>query len=108
MRTDFAQQEYRHVILRNLLTWLEKEMGFEFIETSNYRIGSGSVHNDLPVRGEDLRCRCIPVGQAIVDYINRHWRYDHLRPSLQCAILHGSGSDLHIHIQVHTNTVKTT
>ena len=42
----------------------------------------------------------------IEDLINTNWIYDSNRPEKQCALLHGEGSNLHLHIQVHPNTEK--
>lgn len=104
MRTDFKQLEYLDVKLRVLLKWLEESTGLEFTETSSYRVGTGSVHNTLPCRGYDLRMRCRVIGEAIESYINSKWVYDPSRPEKKCAVLHGKGSELHLHLQVHSNT----
>jgi hypothetical protein len=106
MKTDIAQERFRHPILRELLLWLEEETGFEFTETSSFRIDDKGVHGSLPVRGEDLRCRNTAIGTVIQDFINDNWLYDPKRLVLNCCLLHGKGSNLHLHIQVHPNTVK--
>jgi hypothetical protein len=104
MRVDFKQQKYRHPKLRKLLAWLEKETGFEFTETSGYRKGDKGVHG--VGRGSDLRCRDASLGKNIEALINGEWQYDPKRPDLKCCILHGEGANLHLHIQVHPNTIK--
>lgn len=104
MRTDYKQLEYLHPKLRELLGWLEDTTGLEFTETSSYRVGEGSVHNTIPCRGYDLRCRNQRIGQAICDHINLHWDYDASRPSIDCCVLHGEGYNLHLHLQVHDKT----
>jgi hypothetical protein len=104
MRTDYKQQKFRHPILISLLEWLEEETGFEFTETSSYRKDDPGVHGFG--RGEDLRCRNGNVGLAIQRLINDNWQYDPSRPTKECCILHGAGSNLHLHIQVHPNTKK--
>ena len=104
MRTDYSQLKYLHVTLRLLLEWLENTTGLEFTETSSYKEGEGSVHNTMPCRGYDLRMRNKAIGEAICKHINEFWIYDDERPEKVCAILHGEGSNLHIHLQVHPNT----
>jgi len=104
MRTDFKQLEYLHKDLRKLLAWLENETGLEFTETSSYRPGDKGVHGTSPVRGYDLRMRNLPIGNAITHFINYNWQYDQDRPNLKCAVLHGEGANMHLHLQVHSNT----
>jgi hypothetical protein len=104
MKSDIAQLEYVHPKLRKLITWLEESTGFEFTETSRYRMEGDGVHTQLPVRGEDLRCRSKEIGLAVEAYINKSWKYDQKRPHLKCCFLHGEGSNLHLHLQVHDNT----
>ena len=104
MRTDYKQLNYLDGTLRNLLEWLENTTGLEFTETSSYREGEGGVHNTMPCRGYDLRMRNKIIGEAICKHINMYWIYDHERPEKQCAIIHGEGVNLHIHLQVHPNT----
>lgn len=106
MRVDYEQQEFRDQKLRELIKWLEESTGFEFIETSSRRIGDDGVHGTDPTRGQDLRCRSIPIGEAVAKHINDSWLYDPDRPDLNCCVLHGKGSNLHLHIQVHPNTIK--
>lgn len=104
MRTDYSQLNYLHPMMRKLLKWLEVRTGLEFTETSSYREGVGSVHNTMPCRGYDLRMRNREIGQAICDFINKFWLYDENQAGKNCAIIHGEGSNLHIHLQVHPNT----
>jgi hypothetical protein len=106
MKTDVIQLSYLHHKLRSLLVWLESSTGLEFTETSSYRIGKGSVHNTMPCRGYDLRIRDRVIGKAIAEHINRKWIYDPSRPEVMCCVLHGEGLNLHLHIQVHPNTVS--
>lgn len=104
MRTDYIQLEYLHITLRELLSWLEKTTGLEFTETSSFREKGVGVHTTMPCRGYDLRMRNRPIGEAICKHINQYWNYDHTRPEKECAIIHGEGSRLHIHLQVHPLT----
>jgi len=105
MKSDIAQLKYVDPKLRELVVWLESSTGFEFTETSLYRIGDEGVHGQLPVRGIDLRCRNFEIGSAIERHINRHWLYDAKRENLTCCLLHGKGANLHLHLQVHPNTI---
>lgn len=104
MKLDIKQLKFVNPTLRKICVWLEKETGLGFTVTSIYRDGDDGVHGTMPVRGVDLRMRNIPIGLAIIEFINRNWAYDHSRPEMECAVLHGEGSDLHIHLQVHNNT----
>ena len=104
MKTDIGQLEYVHPELRKLIEWLEDSTGLEFTETSRFRMNDDGVHGQLPVRGIDLRCRAQEIGIAIEAYINKHWIYDPKRSGIKCCLLHGSGSNLHFHLQVHPNT----
>ena len=106
MKIDIAQIKSFHPKLRRILTWLEYETGFEFCNTSPYRIGDKGVHGTLPLRGWDIRCRNKKIGAAIRSVINQNWIYDPDRPSKKCCMLHGEGKNLHLHVQVHPNTVR--
>jgi len=106
MRIDIIQLEFIHRTLRTILVELEEETGIEFTTTSLFRMGDSGVHGQLPLRGTDLRCRSMLLGQVIEDKINSEWQYDKTRPELKCALLHGEGANLHLHIQVHPNTVR--
>lgn len=104
MKIDIQQLEFVDIKLRNLLGWLESQLGMEPIITSQYRIGDKGVHGTLPLRGTDIRCRCKSVGQAIETMVNSEWIYDESRPEMTCCFLHGQGSNMHLHFQVHHNT----
>ena len=104
MLVDYKQQKFRHPKLIKLIAWLEKETGLEFVETSSRRIDDAGVHGTDPTRGEDLRCRSMEIGKALRRFINRSWQYDTKRPGIKCCLLHGEGSNLHLHLQVHPNT----
>jgi len=106
MLIDFIQLEFIDLKLRKLCQWLEDETGLCFTNTSLYRMDSEGVHGVLPLRGIDLRMRSQIIGEAIVRWINANWIYDPARPSIMCAIIHGKGSSLHIHLQTHPNTTK--
>ena len=104
MNLDIGQLEFVHIKLRVIILWLEEQTGLEFTGTSLFRIGDLGVHGQLPVRGADLRMRNERIGSVIVREINQEWEYDPGRPHMCCAVLHGEGSSLHVHLQVHLNT----
>ncbi len=105
MRIDIQQLEFIDIKLRNLLGWLESSIGWEPTITSLYRIDDNGVHGTLPLRGTDIRMRNMTVGQQIEKIINDGWAYDPKRPEKKCAFLHGNGANLHLHLQVHPNTI---
>lgn len=105
MKIDIAQLEFIHPTLRNILGYVENVTGLEFTITSLYRIGDNGVHGTLVLRGTDLRMRNRAIGEMVEALINSFWTYDPQRPSKKCALLHGVGPNLHIHIQVSDNTV---
>lgn len=104
MKIDIQQLEFIDKKLRLILVELEGFTGVEFTITSLYRIGDNGVHGTLPLRGTDLRMRLPAVGLELEDFINNTWEYDPERSEKKCAMLHGKGSNLHLHIQVHPNT----
>ena len=106
MLIDFMQLEFIDIKARRLCKWLEDETGLCFTNTSLYRMDGEGVHTVLPLRGIDLRMRSYAIGEAIVKEINANWIYDPERPSIMCAILHGKGANLHIHLQTHYSTTK--
>jgi len=105
MKIDIAQLEFVHIKLRNLLVWTELQTGFEFTGTSLFRMNDKGVHGTLPLRGTDYRMRNKHVGEAIAKMINDVWKYDSKRPEKVCAYLHGKGSNMHLHLQIHPNTI---
>lgn len=104
MRIDYMQLDFIDKNLRDMMDFLEDETGLEFTITSLYRIGDSGVHGQLPLRGCDLRMRHKMIGIECEALINRTWKYDHMRPTKNCAVLHGSGYNLHLHLQTHPNT----
>lgn len=105
MKIDINQLDFINRNLRDILLFVESEAGVEVTVTSLFRIGDKGVHGTLPLRGTDIRVRNRTVGEALQEMINNSWVYDRERPYLNCAVLHGDDSDLHLHIQVHQNTV---
>lgn len=106
MRIDYEQLEFIDTTLRMLVRSVEEETGFEFTITSLYRIGDNGNHGQLPLRAMDLRCRSALVGAIIETWINKNWVYDSNRPGMKCCLMHGKGSNLHFHLQVHANTAR--
>jgi hypothetical protein len=106
MKIDIAQLEFIDKKLRRLLLWLEDSTGLEFTITSQYRENDKGVHGQIPLRGIDLRMRDELIGERVRDCVNINWFYDPKRPDKKCAVLHGEGANLHLHIQVHANTER--
>jgi len=106
MKIDIKQLEFIDKNLRDILVFIEKETGLEFTITSLYRICDNGVHGSLPLRGTDLRCRDKFIGGVVEQIVNEKWLYDSDRREKHCAFLHGQGSNMHLHIQVHPNTVR--
>jgi hypothetical protein len=104
VKIDIAQLNFIDRTLRDILVFIEKETGLEPVITSLYRENSPGVHGSMPLRGTDIRVRNYAIGEEIEGLVNGKWLYDHSRPSKTCAILHGIGSNLHLHLQVHPNT----
>lgn len=94
-----------HPNLIKLLVWFCVRY-HETMLTGGYEERSyASVHSTIPFRGMDARSRIYYDPQEVVDDINRHWIYDPDRPWMDCAIYHDTGRGLHIHLQVHENTI---
>ena len=106
MRIDIKQLEFIDRNLRTILTETENDTGLEFTITSLYRMGDSGVHGAMPLRGTDLRMRDKAIGERIEAHINSRWAYDPSRPEHNCALLHGEGANLHIHVQTHPNTQR--
>ena len=104
MKIDIKQLKFIDLKLRKIVAWLEVITGLEFTITSLYRMNETGVHGTLPLRGIDLRMRSKEIGKIITRVVNRKWMYDTDRPGKKCCVMHGEGSNLHLHIQVHPNT----
>ena len=108
MKIDIIQLEFIDLTLRKMCVWIEKQTGWEGTITSLYRIGDSGVHGQLPLRGIDIRVRDKEMGKVIAKLINENWIYDHERWTFRCALLHGEGPNLHLHLQTHPNTKQKT
>lgn len=101
----FMENEAHHILV-DLVRWLfDVGLVKEIVNTSNYREGDESVHGTQPYRGLDIRSHGMKNPQGLVDMVNDHWQYDSVRPEKMCALFHDVGRGLHIHLQVHPNTV---
>ena len=107
MKIDIKQLEFIDKKLRKMVLWIENVSVMEPTITSLYRIGDSGVHGTLPLRGIDLRVRVHAEGEHIEKLVNQNFKYDPKRPGKNCAKLHGEGFNLHLHLQVHPNTVET-
>ena len=103
MNIDIKQLEFIDHNLRQILLDMEEDTGFKFTITSLYRINDSGVHGTLPLRGTDIRVRNISMGKLLEKYINDNWEYN-AESGKPCALLHGSSTNSHLHIQVHPNT----
>ncbi len=102
MLIDITNQKTYHPKLRELLLWLEEELGVHFVNTSGFRPGDRGVHGYG--RGFDLRIRNELFGSWLADFINVRWQYNYKNPTKQVAVAHGEGAEYHLHLQVHDNT----
>ena len=94
-----------HPILSEIAVYVKETYELGTI-TSAYRPGDQGVHGTVLLRGIDLRCWSIANGKKVADDINKQWIYDPERPHLKVAIYHNVGSGVHLHLQVHRNTVR--
>ena len=91
--------------LIEIVLWVVEEYDRLMI-TCGYRKGDTGVHGTTPCRGIDLRSWVYSTPKNLVQRINTIWEYDSNRPKKTCAMLHDTGSGVHIHLQVHGNTRK--
>jgi hypothetical protein len=105
MKIDISQLEFIEPLLRSIILDVEHNFGVEFTITSLYRIDDNGVHGQLPLRGIDLRCRDKNIGTVFEAYVNRRYQYDPARPVKTVCMLHGKGAHLHLHFQVHSETI---
>lgn len=107
MNIDLNQLEFIDKKLREIATETEEAFGCEFTVTSLYRIGDAGVHGQLPLRGLDWRCRLQEFGDLVAKHINQRWIYDPYRLTKVCGRCHATkGGKLHLHLQVHPNTIR--
>jgi len=72
--------------------------------TSLYRPEDEGIHNTIPLRALDIRCRDGLIGGALEKAVNKKWIYDPQRPQMKVCWFHDSGRGIHLHIQVHSRT----
>lgn len=106
MQIKYIDLDFIDDNLKLILWGLEQDTGLDFTITSLYRIGDKGVHGQLPLRGIDIRMRDSKIGKDLENRVNHFWAYDPDRPCKKCAILHGVGSNMHLHLQVHPNTER--
>lgn len=92
-----------HINLILLVHWILIRETRVYV-TSAYRQGDDGVHGQNPLRGLDIRFWIYANPEKLVEHINELWVYDPARPNLKVALLHGEGSNKHIHLQVHNST----
>ena len=98
-----------HIRMLALQTWMVVRYS-EIMITSAYR--AKKIHDKdsgiaatIPCRHRDFRSWIYEDPQKVVDDINKNWTYDPKRPEYMCAVLHDVGEGIHIHTQVHDNTL---
>jgi hypothetical protein len=96
-----------HPKLVELVMWVVDFTG-EVVITSGYRPdkihkADSGIHTKIPLRAIDIRHYIYSNPQGLCDAINNKFKYDPLRYSMRCAILH-DGLGKHIHLQVHGRT----
>ena len=96
-----------HPILIDLLKWTVVRYSDTVFTCAWEQRKIPSVHSMIPLRGMDIRSRIYDNPQSVVDDINAHWKYDHERPEMRCAIYHDVGRGQHIHLQAHDHTKYT-
>jgi len=99
-----------HPILLDYYSWFVDEVCIPLI-TSSWR--SAKIHDNdsgiamvSPLRHLDFRSKLFAYPKGVVDKVNAHWVYDPNRPEKKVCIYHDSGQGLHLHNQVHPNTVR--
>ena len=86
-----------HEIMQDIAT-----LDGNLVITSPYRPGDPETHGTNPGRSFDLRFTS--MSELICETINAEWEYDHARPTMRCASIHGKYP--HIHLKVHPNTQR--
>lgn len=96
-----------HLMLEKILVAVRARFGLDVI-TSGFRPGDPRCHGTVPeLRGADLRCRDLLIGNHIAAWVNANWQYDPKRPDMKCAKCHkGLSGAYHLHFQVHPNTIR--
>lgn len=74
--------------------------------TSFHRPDNLGVHGTFPCRAIDLRSRSAHIAEATANVVNDTWTYDPARRNKKVAIAHDVGGGMHLHLQVHDNTIR--
>jgi len=98
-----------HPRMSALQMWLTTRYS-EVVFTSFYRDHKihpkdSGIAMTIPCRHSDIRSYIYEDPQSIVDDVNKSWIYDPKRPERKCAKYHDVGQGIHIHLQVHDNTL---
>lgn len=80
--------------------------GKDIVVTSAHRDNDHGVHGTVPARGLDIRSWAFANPEKMVNEINKIWQYDPTRPNMHVALMHDVGKGMHIHLQVHPNTIR--
>jgi len=91
-------------LLISIMKYIDKKYG-KVVITSGFRKGDKGVHGTIPCRGMDVRSHIYKNAKEIEEDINSKWCYDSDRPEKQVALIHGEGANIHMHLQVHPNTI---
>lgn len=100
-------KNYHPLLIEIVVDIISFTSDFVAVITEGWREGDG-VHSTDPCRGIDLRSWIYTTKklQEIQYYINSRWTYDPKRPTMECCIVHDVGKGVHLHLQVHPNTIK--
>ena len=93
-------------LLVSIIGYIDKKYG-KVVITSGFREDDIGVHGVIPCRGIDIRSHVYhnPGAEEICDDINGKWQYDPERKEKKVAMVHDVGAGIHMHLQVHPNTV---
>ena len=102
---SLLSKNYHPLVIEIVLDVLS--IASEVVITEGWREGKG-VHSTDPCRGIDLRSWIYSARKLkeIQDYINLRWTYDPKRPTMECCVVHDVGKGVHLHLQVHPNTIR--
>lgn len=93
-------------VLISIIGYIDKKYG-KVVITSGFRKGDTGVHGTIACRGMDIRSHVYhsPKAEVICEDINSKWQYDPERKEKKVAMVHDVGVGIHLHLQVHPNTV---
>ena len=110
MKYLYTNRQHWHPLLIALTADVEytftEVSGKEPIMSSDYRPDDPGTHGTIPLRSIDLVGCSDAEMIKIATIINSRWHYDENRRQKVCVIPHDAGDGMHLHLQVHPNTVK--